>query len=143
MRDLVVLKWTERALLAAALALAMWYAAVLVRSHLADRMRPPLIITEQLPEESAAAEGTSGHAPCPGGSGPGRAISASPAAPAPGTWVARIQAPTLKLSATVLEGTDDATMNRAAGHIEDTPLPGMIYLPDPLRLIRPTSAIAS
>jgi len=38
--------------------------------------------------------------------------------------VARLQAPTIRLSATVLEGTDDATLNRAAGHIEDTPLPG-------------------
>jgi sortase A len=32
--------------------------------------------------------------------------------------------PSLKLSTTVLEGSDDATLRRASGHIEDTPFPG-------------------
>jgi len=32
--------------------------------------------------------------------------------------------PRVDLAATVLEGSDDATLSRAAGHIEDTALPG-------------------
>jgi sortase A len=42
----------------------------------------------------------------------------------PGEWVAKLDAPSVKLSATVLEGSDDGTLARAAGHIEDTALPG-------------------
>ena len=30
----------------------------------------------------------------------------------------------MKMSATVLEGSDDGTLSRGAGHIEDTPFPG-------------------
>jgi sortase A len=41
-----------------------------------------------------------------------------------GTVVARLDAPAVKLSTAVLEGSDDATLNRGAGHIEDTALPG-------------------
>jgi sortase A len=41
-----------------------------------------------------------------------------------GSWVARLEAPTVALSATVLEGSDDATLMRAAGRIEDTAFPG-------------------
>jgi sortase A len=39
-------------------------------------------------------------------------------------WIARLEAPTVSLSATVLEGSDDGTLARAAGHIEDTAFPG-------------------
>jgi sortase A len=42
----------------------------------------------------------------------------------PGAWVARLEGPTVELKATVLEGSDDRTLRRAAGHIEYTPLPG-------------------
>ena len=45
-------------------------------------------------------------------------------APATGGWVARLDAPSVHLSATVLEGSDDGTLARGAGHIEYTPLPG-------------------
>ncbi len=48
----------------------------------------------------------------------------SPAAPAPGTLLGRLEAPSVHLSATLLEGSDDGTLSRGAGHIEDTPLPG-------------------
>src|SRR5207237_5395717 len=41
-----------------------------------------------------------------------------------GDWVARLEVPRVDLAATVLEGSDDATLSRAAGHIEDTALPG-------------------
>jgi sortase A len=36
----------------------------------------------------------------------------------------RLEAPSVKLSTAVLEGSDDATLSRGSGHIEDTPFPG-------------------
>lgn len=44
--------------------------------------------------------------------------------PSRGEWVARLEAPSVEMKATVLEGTDNGTLNRGAGHIEETPLPG-------------------
>ena len=41
-----------------------------------------------------------------------------------GSWLARLEAPSVNLKATVLEGSDDRTLARAAGHIEYTALPG-------------------
>src|SRR5262245_49737067 len=41
-----------------------------------------------------------------------------------GSWLARLEAPAVNLEATVLEGSDDGTLRRAAGHIEYTALPG-------------------
>jgi sortase A len=41
-----------------------------------------------------------------------------------GTWLARLEAPSVHMAATVLEGSDDRTLGRAAGHIEYTPRPG-------------------
>src|SRR4029453_5277401 len=42
----------------------------------------------------------------------------------PGTWLSRLEAPSVHLTSAVLEGTDDRTLGRGAGHIEDTPFPG-------------------
>src|SRR5262249_42415377 len=53
-----------------------------------------------------------------------RGTSGHRAAPENGTVVARLDAPSVSLSAAVLEGSDDAVLNRGAGHIEETPLPG-------------------
>jgi sortase A len=56
--------------------------------------------------------------------------AATPSLPLPSivhkrrAWIARLEAPTVALSATVLEGSDDGTLARAAGHIEDTAFPG-------------------
>ncbi len=58
----------------------------------------------------------------PGDSGDPKA-SAAPA-PAAGTMLGRLEAPSVKLSTAVLEGSDDATLSRGSGHIEDTPFPG-------------------
>jgi LPXTG-site transpeptidase (sortase) family protein len=41
-----------------------------------------------------------------------------------GSWVARLEAPSVALAATVLEGSDEGTLSRAAGHIENTAFPG-------------------
>lgn len=56
-----------------------------------------------------------------------RLPSARPSGPdatATGGLVGRIEIPRLGLSAIVAEGTDEATLRRAAGHIEHTALPG-------------------
>jgi sortase A len=106
-----VLLWLERGLLAAGVVLAAWCAAVLVEAqfHNSLPVTAPLIVTQTvLPGDEGAA------APHP----------ASPAAPASGTLLGRLTAPSVGLSTTVLEGSDDATLRLGSGHIEDTPFPG-------------------
>jgi sortase A len=104
----VLLKWLERSLLAFGLALGLWCAVILVRAHQTQNMPPPKVTVTQtvLPGGTT----TSPPAPAP--------------APAPGTWVARLEVPSVRLATTVLEGTDDGTLSRGSGHIEDTPFPG-------------------
>jgi sortase A len=41
-----------------------------------------------------------------------------------GNWLARLEGPAVNLRATVLEGSDNRTLARAAGHIKNTALPG-------------------
>jgi len=107
-----VLRWLERGLLAAGVGLGAWCAAVLVEAqfHNSLPVTPPLTVTQTvvLPGDEGAA------APHP----------ASPAAPASGTLLGRLAAPSVGMSTTVLEGSDDATLRRGSGHIEDTPFPG-------------------
>jgi len=55
---------------------------------------------------------------------PRLAVPPSPPAPIAGQLVGRIEIPRLGLSVIVAEGTGDATLRRAAGHIEGTALPG-------------------
>src|SRR5437899_266942 len=103
----VLLKWLERSLLAFGLALGLWCAVILVRAHQTQTMPPPKVTVTQtvLPGTT-----TSPPAPAP--------------APLPGSWVARLEVPSVRLATTVLEGTDDGTLSRGSGHIEDTPFPG-------------------
>jgi LPXTG-site transpeptidase (sortase) family protein len=103
-----LLRWLERGLLATGIALAVWCAVVLVeaRYHKALPVPPPAAVVTTLPGET----------PEP---------NAHPHATVEtGSWVARIDAPSVNLSATVLEGSDDGTLARGAGHIEDTAFPG-------------------
>ena len=103
----VLLKWLERSLLAFGLALGLWCAVILVRAHQTQNIPPPKVTVTQtvLPGTT-----TSSPAPVP--------------APARGTWIARLEVPSVTLATTVLEGTDDGTLSRGSGHIEDTPFPG-------------------
>ena len=100
-----LLDWTERGLIVIGLGLALWCAAILVeaRFHETAPLAPPLVVTQTLPDDSPA-----------------------PVAPAPaaGTLVGRLEIPAVQLSTVVLEGSDDATLSRGSGHIEDTPFPG-------------------
>jgi sortase A len=106
--------WIERVLWVAAAAIGSWTLFVVAQNVYYARLPVPdghpVEARRQLPGESRDdAVGTSG-------SGSRRVE--------PGAWVARLEAPAVALKATVLEGSDDRTLRRAAGHIEYTPLPG-------------------
>ena len=109
-----LLRWLERGLLTVGVVLGAWCAAVLVeaRFHQSVPVSGQLIVTQTavpvLPGEGGAAASR----------------SPAPSAPAAGSLVARLEAPSVQMTTNVLEGSDDATLNRGAGHIEDTPLPG-------------------
>ena len=106
------LRWIERGLLASGLTLAAWCAVILVEARFYNSLQvpvgEPLIITQTLPP---AADHPAAH-------------GSVAAAPAQGAFVGRLEVPSIELSTTVLEGSDDATLSRASGHIEDTPFPG-------------------
>lgn len=103
------LRWLERTLFAAGAVLVLWSAIVWLRAEYYARLPVPEPTTSSSLREL-----------------PGDAAAGSPTSSAPdqGEWLARLDAPTLHLSATVLEGSDPATLSKAAGHIEQTPLPG-------------------
>jgi sortase A len=90
----------ERALLGIGGGLGLWCGAVLLEAHFVAKMPAP--------DPSPAAASVPG----------------ATATPLPGSWVARLDAPSVRLSATVLEGSDDATLARGAGRIEGTAFPG-------------------
>jgi sortase A len=99
-----VLRAFELGLFAGGAVLIVYCAIVLIGIERTRQMPvppPPLTITQSPPVEAA---------PAP--------------PPTPGTWIGRLEAPSVQMVATVLEGSDEATLRRAAGHLEDTPLPG-------------------
>lgn len=101
------LLWTERVLIAIGVALAVYCAAILVEARFhqtAALPSPPLVVTQTV---------------LPGDSGEGKRP-----APAAGVLLGRLEAPSVRLSTVVLEGSDDGTLSRGSGHIEDTPFPG-------------------
>jgi sortase A len=99
-----LLRWVERTLLALGLVLGAWCGAVLLEAHFVAIM--------PIPDPPKAAAGSGPPAP------------AVLVAPSTGSWVAKLNAPSVRLSATVLEGSDDGTLARGAGHIEETAFPG-------------------
>jgi LPXTG-site transpeptidase (sortase) family protein len=105
----VMLQWAQRGLIAIGVGLAGWCAAILVeaRFHQTAPLAPPLTVTQTV---------------LPSGSGDAKASTPPP--PAAGTTLGRLEAPSVKLSTVVLEGSDDGTLSRGSGHIEDTPFPG-------------------
>jgi sortase A len=105
-----LLKWIERTLLMLGLVLAVWCAKIWIVARYTQSL--------PIPEQTVIVR-----PPLPGDEG---TIGTSGATPAPrrGAVLARLEAPALHLSTNVLEGSDDATLARGAGHIEDTPFPG-------------------
>ncbi len=107
-----LLVWLERALLAIGVVLAAWCVNVLyVQRRTASLPIPEQYVAVKSLPGDGSATGTSG-------------TLGDRTAPAAGTVVGKLIAPQLDLSATVLEGSDDATLAKGAGHIEDTPMPG-------------------
>src|SRR5262245_33607540 len=107
-----VLKWSERTLLTAGVVLGAWWVGTVIEARYFRSLPlpPPASIHDaRLPGEEPADSSRRA---------PKRTVLER------GGWLARLDAPTVQLSATVLEGTDDATLARGAGHIEDTAFPG-------------------
>ena len=107
----VFLQWVQRGLIATGVGLAAWCAVILVEARFHQTaplpQQPPLVVTQTV---------------LPGDSGDAKASPVP--APAAGVLLGRLEAPSVKLSTAVLEGSDDATLSRGSGHIEDTPFPG-------------------
>jgi sortase A len=115
-----VLRSLEIALLVVGLSLGGWSAARLLEAHRTQSLPiEPVRVTMTLPGDAGSSSALPGDA---GSSGthPRPAVVAPP----PGTVIGRFEVPSLKISTPVLEGSDDATLARGAGHIEDTPFPG-------------------
>jgi LPXTG-site transpeptidase (sortase) family protein len=105
--------WLELSLLAAGVVLAAWCATIIIEARYYHALPIPPAATAALPGEELRVP-TDTHASRP-----------SPPPPVePGGWIARLEAPSVHMSATVLEGSDDGTLAHGAGHIEDTALPG-------------------
>jgi sortase A len=108
----LVLSGLEILLLIVGTGLVVWCEIVLIRMYYVQNMPvpepEPLVVTETLPGD------------------PGSAPRTRVPTPKRGAWVARLEAPSVSMKTTVLEGTYDGTLDRGAGHIEETPLPGQI-----------------
>jgi sortase A len=109
-----LLKWIERGLLTLGVALGAWCAAVLVEA----RFHQSVPVSGQLTVTQTAVP------VLPGEGGKAAPHPATPSAPAAGSLIARLEAPSVRMTTNILEGSDDATLSRGAGHIEDTPFPG-------------------
>jgi sortase A len=107
-RTLSLAEWAERSLLAVGLALTVWWllAAAQMRFYASLPVPAAPVHAAQLPGEGGT------HRPMRSGR------------VEPGAWLAKLEAPAVGLTATVLEGSSDRMLARAAGHIEETPLPG-------------------
>jgi sortase A len=109
------LHWLERALVGTGAALALWSALTVAEAGFYSRLPlpPARSALARLPGEEPSTTAVTSTGGVRGGLHPG-------------DWVARLEVPRVDLSATVLEGSDDATLSRAAGHIENTALPGKV-----------------
>lgn len=120
---MTLLKWFERSLFVLAAGLAVWCSVTLIRAEYVRRL--------PIPEPSPRATIDARHVPVsdegsptvlPGDSGSARDDGEDSVKT--GAWLARLEVPSLGLMATVLEGSGDRVLDRAAGHIEQTALPG-------------------
>lgn len=112
-----LLKLIERLFLTAGLLALLWCAYVLTDAYLAQRNAREALDSER-PQANSAAPSTSGS---PSTTVPSPAPRAAPRIGAP---LAELSIPRVGLSAIVLHGSDEHTLRRGVGHIENTPLPG-------------------
>jgi LPXTG-site transpeptidase (sortase) family protein len=106
-----LLRWLERGLFAVGVALAAWCAVVLVEARFHNSVPIPQTYGRLKVTQTLILPGDAG-------------AKKSAPAPSAGKLIGRLEAPSVKMSTAVLEGSDDATLSRGAGHIEDTPYPG-------------------
>lgn len=109
-RPSILFLWVERTLIGVGAAFGLWCAITIMEARYYSLMPIP-------PPGNGTAR-----AMLPGESSGERPQNGS--AIAAGTWLARLEAPSVNLAATVLEGSGDTTLHRAAGHIEETAFPG-------------------
>jgi sortase A len=107
--------WLERSFVAFGLALGVWWFLATAQMQFYASLPVPSTPARiaRLPGEDPSVSSA--------------AMGSTPAALArakPGDWVARLDAPSVGLSATVIEGSTDQMLARAAGHIENTAFPG-------------------
>lgn len=115
MTRVTLLKWLERALLVLGVVLAVWCAKVLILQRYTQSL--------PIPEQKVTVRSLPGDTGTPGSAGTSGTLPTHPA-PRRGAVIGRLIAPGLGLSTNVLEGSDDGTLARGAGHIEDTAFPG-------------------
>jgi sortase A len=108
--------WFSRLTLAAGLLLLVYVAAVRLEATWAQRWAARRLSTADQHEAAAAPSAPAG---MPGG-------GAAVAAPLPGEPVGRLSIPRLALDVVALEGVDDDTLRRGAGHFPGTALPGQV-----------------
>jgi len=89
------LHWLEASLFAATVGLGGWSLATLLEARFTESLAPVHVTSRT-----------------------------ARTAPAAGTVLGKLELPSARLSTTVLEGSDDSTLARGSGHLEDTPLPG-------------------
>ena len=106
----------EVALLVVGVVLAAWCARLVIEARYYNALPIPA---------ADAARDSSGAPPAVSAPSAPNDVAAPTRTPvAVGSVIARFDAPSVHLSANILEGTDDATLARGAGHIEDTAFPG-------------------
>jgi len=103
--------WLERTLVALGLGLGLWWLLATAEMRYYASLPVP-------------GTGTASMSQLPGDGPSTRIPERSRGVVRPGEWVAKLEAPSVALTATVIEGSSDEELARAAGHIEQTAWPG-------------------
>jgi LPXTG-site transpeptidase (sortase) family protein len=115
-----VLPWIEGALIASGAALSIWCGVTIIELWYFNSLPIPPSMASR---EVGSRRGTASRNVVWPGESPMDSARRS-ATIEPGAWLARLEAPAIGFSTTVLEGADDKTLARAAGHVEETAFPG-------------------
>jgi sortase A len=115
-----VLRWTERALVLAGGSMLFWCAVLVTDAALSQR-------AAQLALETAARDDTAvavNESPATAAGPAAGSRVLPPQSAVTGAAVAALSIPRIRLSAVVLHGSDDRTLRRGPGHLENTAFPG-------------------
>lgn len=117
--------WTERVLSLAGAAALLWCALVLGDALLAQwRARQSLTLASAPAAPGALALPEALRLPMPAGPEALDEAETPPASAARSAAIAELSIPRIHLAAAVLHGTDERTLRRGPGHLENTPYPG-------------------